>query len=1045
MPKEPRKHAKRGPAMALALVGVAGVTALVLESRHEPQLRPAPAAESSAAAASKAPALEAMARSVLETIEKQESAKDATCWTTVRMIESFSIGLQLAPAAELARIDGSRQLLLHLWRQASDKATSELLGEAQIDAVLPAEAKKELPALQVTDQAPIPVDQLGLRDHHKTTDNWRTLYSALLQQMAQPTPLSLKTLDAAGAQMLTRSSSAMTGLLLRESARVARERNHERVELEDVQGGYQALEARLFGGAKQAPAPSESTLDQAAFTSMRKLTESVVLGKLRALRTYNKLGSPDSYEDLNLLADYLGKVVRFPVKPDGAAALVAEVQQFAELFLSAEGPFRSDAFADSLRGLEAEKRSKTPKAPRLVRVSDVFNAAQNLFPTHKLPNGDAEVYLVQQVMDKPDSPARFEERRLQLFAPSMDSIRDTGLHWLVLQRALKNTPHVALDPFAAEYLTEAMAEYGFFLLHTAVEFAQENKKPAVVKEALAYSPWKYPRARILPDPKLEHDPKATLDPELRATVRAKYPAALFKERASPAVWTEACTEGRTGFQGFMGSGFAVGDFDADGKVDVFTAADGCNRLLKNEGGYRFTDVTEQSGIKGLHVSSRQPIFVDFDGDGGLDLFVTQSDQPSRLFARRGDRYVDVTDSMGLRTRTGAHNAHFFDYDRDGDLDLFIGYYGPSQGNTAVPTLDGRNGYANQLLRNDGARFSDVSEKAGVASTAWTLASAAVDYDQDGWLDFWLANDWGKDELFRNKGDGTFEEVAGKLGVDDRGSGMNASVLDFNHDSRPDTFVSMIEMFSKTLRFILPTEGSSFNVDDRILKSSYYIAGNKLFLGAEGGGFDDQTGKLIDARDKGWAWGAAFFDLENDGDDDMYLANGWIANSAFAKQRNQLLINDADRLIAFSPDINEKLTSEARFPESYLGSSRAVAAVDLTGSGKSDLLVLDYELGLRVLENVAPRRGKHLRVKLVGSGKNKDAIGASVRVFAKGLPPSWRMSSAGSDYLSQTALPLLFGTGNAEVERIVVRWPNGRESEHQGPFEQGKTVELRQAQ
>jgi hypothetical protein len=468
--------------------------------------------------------------------------------------------------------------------------------------------------------------------------------------------------------------------------------------------------------------------------------------------------------------------------------------------------------------------------------------------------------------------------------------------------------------------------------------------------------------------------------------------------------------------------------------------------LKNEGHYRFTDVTARYGLTGLDVSSRHPIFADVDGDGLLDLLVVQSDKPSRLFLqKKGHGFVDVTEAYGLSTGKGAHCAHFFDYDHDGDLDLYIGAYGPSVEDTAVPTLDGRNGYPHQLFRNeDGARFTDVTQSAKAGSTAWTLASAAVDIDDDGWLDFWLANDWGRDEVFRNRGDGTFEEVAGKLGVDDRGSGMNVSVLDINHDGRPDIFISVIDMFSKTLRFVLPHESVSFNVDSRIVQSSYYMSGNKLFV-AKGREFADETTARIDARDKGWAWGTAFFDYENDGDDDMYITNGWIDRSAFFQQRNQFLLNEGDKLIAWSPALNEAVDDEARFPESYLGSSRAVAAIDLDSKGKSDLVVLDYERGLRVFENVAANAGNSVRVKLVGSARNRLGVGAAVRVFAPGVPPGFRQVGAGDDYLTQTALPLLFGIGSADhADRVTVRWASGRETEQKGPFAAGTTIVVEEA-
>src|SRR6185295_3490657 len=131
---------------------------------------------------------------------------------------------------------------------------------------------------------------------------------------------------------------------------------------------------------------------------------------------------------------------------------------------------------------------------------------------------------------------------------------------------------------------------------------------------------------------------------------------------------------------------------------------------------------------------------------------------------------------------------------------------------------------------------------------------------------------------------------------------------------------------------------------------------------------------------------------------------------------------------------------ARFPESYRGSSRAVIAVDLDGKGKSDLVLLDYERGLRVFENVAPDAGHFVRVRLEGAGRNKLGVGAAVRVFAPGVPPVFRQNGAGVDYLAQTALPLLFGIGSADhADRVTVRWASGRETELKGPFAAGSTI------
>jgi hypothetical protein len=994
--------------------------------------------------------LERLASGILDTVVAQESKQDATCWTTVRMIESFSVGLKFSPAAEIARIEGSRLLLHHLWRRVSERASHRPLDESDVTGALPEQVAQEPPGSGVVDGAAIPVSKLELKDHHRTTESWRTLLSIVLDAIARPAGAGgLASFDASGATALAKATTTMTGLFLRECGQIARKANHDRVQLDDVRQAYPIVVARLFpdkGGAADASTPPElvevTALDKKSFPALRNVTERIVRGKLHALRRYNQLGDAESYDDMDLLAKYLSEVMQFPVTRDAAAALRQELVMFAELFLSEAGPFRSDTFANSLDGLVAEKKDpKTKKDPWLVRADNIFNAAQNLFPTHKLPNGDSEIHVVRNVKQSADAQSQIEERRLQLFAPSLDAIRDTGIHWLTLEQALKNRPNVAMEPFAAELLTEDLSEYAFFLLKGAMELAKASGRKEVSAKALEFSEWKYPLARFLPDPSEGEHERAGVDPRLRTEIRTKYSGPLFREKSVPGRWSETCTQGRNGFQGFMGSGFAVGDFDGDGRPDLFLAADGCNRLLKNDGHYHFTDVTARYGLAGLDVSSRHPIFADVDGDGLLDLLVVQSDKPSRLFLqKKGRGFVDVTEAWGLATGKGAHCAHFFDYDHDGDLDLYIGAYGPSVEDTAVPTLDGRNGYPHQLFRNDdGAHFTDVTEKAKAGSTAWTLASAAVDIDDDGWLDFWVANDWGRDEVFRNRGDGTFEEVAGKLGVDDRGSGMNVSVLDINHDGRPDVFISVIDMFSKTLRFVLPHESVSFNVDSRIVQSSYYMSGNKLFV-AKGREFADETTARIDARDKGWAWGTAFFDYENDGDDDMYITNGWIAKSAFFKQRNQLLLNENDKLIAWSPALNETVDDEGRFPESYLGSSRAVAAVDLDGKGKSDLVVLDYERGLRIFENIASSAGNFVRVKLVGAARNKLGIGAAVRVFAPGVPPEFRQVSAGADYLTQTALPLLFGIGPArEADRVTVRWASGRETELKGPFAAGTTI------
>ncbi len=618
---------------------------------------------------------ERLASAILDTVVAQESKQDATCWTTVRMIESFSIGKKLSPAAEIARIEGSR---------------------------------------------------------HRTTESWRTLLSIVLDALARPANASgLAPFDASGAAAFSKATTTMTGLLLRESGELAKKANHDRVQFDDVRQAYPVVVARLFPSAPNAADASTppvlveaSALDPKSFPAIRSISERIVKNKLHALRRYNQLGDAETYDDNGLLAKYLGEVMQFPVTADGAAALRQELANFAELFLSEAGPFRSDTFANSFAGLAAEKKDRrTKQDPRLVRAADVFNAAQNLFPTRKLPNGDSEIHIMRNVMPNADARSMIEERRLQLFAPSLDAIRDTGIHWLTLEQALKNRPNVAMEPFAAELLTEDLSEYAFFVLKGAMELAKASGRKEVSAQAIKFSEWKYPMAHFLPEPSEGEQERAGVDPKLRAELREKLPGPLFREHTVGGRWQPSCTQGRSGFQGFMGSGFAVGDVDGDGRPDLFLAADGCNRLLKNEGHYRFTDVTARYGLTGLDVTSRHPVFADVDGDGLLDLLVVQSDKPSRLFLqKKGKGFVDATEAYGLSTGKGAHAAVFLDYDHDGDLDLYVGAYGPSVEDTAIPTLDGRNGYPAATKCSETA--ATAPSRRSPANCASTIAARA---------------------------------------------------------------------------------------------------------------------------------------------------------------------------------------------------------------------------------------------------------------------------------------------------------------------------------
>ena len=184
----------------------------------------------------------------------------------------------------------------------------------------------------------------------------------------------------------------------------------------------------------------------------------------------------------------------------------------------------------------------------------------------------------------------------------------------------------------------------------------------------------------------------------------------------------------------------------------------------------------------------------------------------------------------------------------------------------------------------------MAKQAKVDDVGWCLAVASADIDMDGDLDLFLANDFGADVFYKNNGDGTFGDITEATGTGDRGSGMNAEFGDVNGDGKWDVYVTNIDMFSKNIKVIFPRDESTINVDDKLTKAFQYIAGNKLYVSTKDGGFRPEENLRMEPIDRGWGWDASFFDYENDGDDDLYVTNGWINGSYAGNQKKQMYLN-----------------------------------------------------------------------------------------------------------------------------------------------------------
>jgi hypothetical protein len=351
------------------------------------------------------------------------------------------------------------------------------------------------------------------------------------------------------------------------------------------------------------------------------------------------------------------------------------------------------------------------------------------------------------------------------------------------------------------------------------------------------------------------------------------------------------------FGRFFLRGIAAGDADGDGDVDLFFPQAGPDAFFRNDGG-RFTECAGELGIADADLGAAA-LFFDYDNDGDLDLLVTNYEsgwvhdkatgQPVpneghralALYRNDGARFTDVTVDSGLAARGPATSAAACDVDRDGDLDLYVCLYKdfsrtPLSVNEEIPAkvYAARDGEPDQLWINAGdGTFAEEAARRGVADTGWGLAAGFADYDDDGDPDLYLANDYGENRLFRNRGDGTFEDMSAASGASDTGFGMG--VLWFDPDGDGDLDVYASNMYSTAGNRILARSADKLGSEGhrQLLKMA---RGNTFLRNRGDGTFEDATAEQ-GVGPAGWAWSSAAYDYDNDGRPDIYVANGFLTS------------------------------------------------------------------------------------------------------------------------------------------------------------------------
>ena len=345
-------------------------------------------------------------------------------------------------------------------------------------------------------------------------------------------------------------------------------------------------------------------------------------------------------------------------------------------------------------------------------------------------------------------------------------------------------------------------------------------------------------------------------------------------------------DGAIGIDVYGHHGVSLGDIDGDGDADLYVSQPSGlpNRLYRNDGGLAFTDITEQSGTGALD-STSMSIVADFDNDTDQDLVLIGARSPMLL---RNDgagefRFEANAFTFAAPPQSQLTSAAVADYDRDGDLDLYVCSYryhaGAAAQGAPAPYHDADNGPPNRLFRNRGdGTFEDVTRASGMGrnNTRFSFAASWGDYDGDGWPDLYVANDFGRNNLYRNLGNGAFSDVAREAGVEDIGAGMSAAWLDHDLDGTLDLYVG--NMWSSAgLRVTRETSFREGAGERFLTEYRRHAKGNSLFRGTREGQFEEVSAQSGTELGR-WAWSSDALDLNNDGYQEIYVANGYVTNS-----------------------------------------------------------------------------------------------------------------------------------------------------------------------
>jgi len=1001
-------------------------------------------------------------------IGKLENNRDPKCHATATRLENFMYGTKLSAEARFLKVDLQKKLLFHLWETVSRGVKS---GGAQtpLDERFRQEVANVLKytkeptgdiIVQMPESAAYADGAKDLIITKRDTDHYSSVayglrsILALQQDLMFRTDIDLVPLDPASIAFLKEFLDIFTLSVLQVGDREARLADQYEMTPEIFQKAWETVLNSVSPREVAAPdfrnspvkvKPAEGA---SKFPTLRQTMEQ----KIKSYEAYNKISMQVFLRNLQVY------FARHQWPSD-----VEEGNKFRDLFTRAMTSFA----LESWQYAEADAKKK---GHPFIREADVDEMWQSFVP-----------FEVNEYEDVVFFPRLGREGSLTIEAYDFDAFRDSGIHWRYLQFAMEDYPDklsMEPDPFAAELMVEGIAQFGVLALRLAGMEAKEKGDKQLNTAHLEHALkdireriQRHAKAKPLTSSKdiLASSANVTrlsggktyfTDVTQRSGIRFMHRSSDWLSRMLRSYLKKSETVGTLNVPpAFGGSGAAAGDVNNDGFVDVLLLSGSGNALYLGDGKGGFRDVTEEAGIvfkrkDGHFGEPRQPVIADFDNDGLQDIFITYVEDNHRLYRNVGDgKFVDVSVGSGLGGEGLVGGpAAAFDYDKDGLLDIYIAYFGDyPRGELPKLSRDNLNALPNKLFRNVGnMRFEDVTEEAGVGNTGWGQALAHTDFDSDGWQDIIVGNDFGVNVYYRNRGDGTFENVAAKLGTDKPSFTMNVGITDLNRDGFPDIYISNIVTMVKDEKYVLPEADMTMRSDPNKMARMRVVEANDLFLSQVSGGklesykFSDAVGRGFSST--GWAWGANFFDFDNDGDDDLYCVNGMNEYSVYSdtpyytkvfkeKREIQLKVYQKESNVFFVNEGGKLSNHSQESGTDLLGNSRSAVYVDFDNDGDLDVVLNNYHGAAVVYENNSELLNNHwLKVRLIGDPRrktNRDAIGARVIAYKDGKQLVWREIRGGDGYLNVNPKEQHLGLGKEESVDIRVFWPNGDEDSFKG--------------